>query len=230
MDDTTNSEFDSILDEMIQVDSGEPEPIQEPDGDGEIPEEMMEPVENPEAVLEAILFSMGHSVSLKKLSMTVGREPEETRKILYAMMERYQASDRGITVIELEDSFQMCTKNEMYEHLVRITKVPKNYVLTDTLLETLSIVAYKQPVTRLEIEKIRGVSCDHAVNKLIEYNLISELGRLDAPGRPLLFGTTEEFLRAFGVKSLDELPILRQDRFEDFKREAEEEIQLKLDI
>ncbi len=232
MDDIINSEFDNLLDEMIPIDSGEPEPEEEvlPDEDGEPAEEVIAPVDNPEAVLEAILFSMGHSVSLKKLSLTVGREPEETKEILYAMMEHCKAPDRGVTIIELEDSFQMCTKNEMYEHLVRITKVPKNYVLTDTLLETLSIVAYKQPVTRLEIEKIRGVSCDHAVNKLIEYNLITELGRLDAPGRPLLFGTTEEFLRAFGVKSLDELPLLRQDQFEDFKREAEEEIQLKLDI
>lgn len=220
MDDMINSEFDNLLDEMIPVDSGEEE----------LTEEVITPVEHPEAVLEAILFSVGHSVSLKRLSLTVGREPEETKKILYAMMERYREPDRGVTIIELEDSFQMCTKNEMYEHLVRITKTPKNYVLTDTLLETLSIVAYKQPVTRLEIEKIRGVSCDHAVNKLMEYNLIMELGRLDAPGRPLLFGTTEEFLRAFGVKSLEELPLLRQDQFEDFKREAEEEIQLKLDI
>lgn len=233
INESDESEFDHMLDEMIPVDSGIEEPVAEeedaPTGD-ETEEEPMKPVEHPEAVLEAVLFSMGHSVSLKRLALTVGREEAETKEILYQMMERYQKEDRGITIIELESSFQMCTKNEMYEHLVRVTKAPKNYVLTDTLLETLSIVAYKQPVTRLEIEKIRGVSCDHAVNKLIEYNLITELGRLDAPGRPLLFGTTEEFLRAFGVKSLDELPILRQDRFEDFKREAEEEIQLKLDI
>lgn len=227
MDDMVNSEFDQILDEMIPVDSGKTEETVET---METMETEIVPVEHPEAVLEAVLFSMGHSVSLKRLSMIIGRDEAQTKGILYDMIERYKDADRGLTILELEDSFQMCTKNEMYEHLVRITKVPKNYVLTDTLLETLSIVAYKQPVTRLEIEKIRGVSCDHAVNKLIEYNLITELGRLDAPGRPLLFGTTEEFLRAFGVKSLDDLPILRQDRFEDFKREAEEEIQLKLDI
>jgi segregation and condensation protein B len=101
-------------------------------------------------------------------------------------------------------------------------------VLSDVLLETLSIIAYKQPITKLEIEKIRGVKCDHAVNKLVEYNLVSELGRLDAPGRPLLFGTTEDFLRCFGVQSIQDLPMVNQDRFEDFKAEAEEEIQLKL--
>ena len=94
----------------------------------------------------------------------------------------------------------------------------------------MSIVAYKQPVTKLEIEKIRGVKCDHAINKLIEYNLVQEVGRLDAPGRPILFGTTEEFLRSFGVQGLDELPELDPVQMEDFKAEAEEEIQLKLDV
>ena len=103
-------------------------------------------------------------------------------------------------------------------------------MLTDVILETLSIIAYKQPVTKLEIEKIRGVKSDHAVNKLMEYNLVQEVGRLDAPGRPLLFGTTEEFLRNFGVQGLDELPELDPVQIEDFKAEAEEEIQLKLDV
>ena len=118
----------------------------------------------------------------------------------------------------------------MYEYLIKIAKTPKKYVLTDTLMETLSIIAYKQPVTRLEIERIRGVSCDHAVNRLLEFNLITEVGRLDAPGRPLLFGTTEEFLRSFGVKSLDELPELNAVQIEEFKQQAEAEVQMQLDI
>lgn len=107
---------------------------------------------------------------------------------------------------------------------------PRRYTLTDVLLETLSIVAYRQPVTKLEIEKIRGVKSDHAVNKLVEYGLIEEAGRLDAPGRPILFGTTEEFLRRFSLQSLEELPTLDQDQIEHFKEEAEDEAQLKLDI
>ena len=85
-------------------------------------------------------------------------------------------------------------------------------------METLSIIAYKQPVTKIEIEKIRGVSSDHAVNKLVEYNLVCELGRLDAPGRPLLFGTTEEFLRCFGVHSIDDLPVLSPVQVEEFNQ------------
>ena len=124
----------------------------------------------------------------------------------------------------------MCTKQEYYDYLVRLALQPKKAVLTDVMLETLSIIAYKQPVTKQEIEKIRGVKSDHAVNKLVEYRLVKELGRLDAPGRPILFGTTEEFLRNFGVQGLDDLPILDPVQLEDFKAEAEEEVQLKLDI
>ena len=130
----------------------------------------------------------------------------------------------------IEDSYQLCTKPDLYEYLIKVAKAPRKYVMSDTLLETLSIVAYKQPVTRLEVEKIRGVSCDHAINRLLEFNLIQELGRLDAPGRPLLFGTTEEFLRTFGVKSLGDLPTLNQEQLDDFKHQAEEEVQLKIDI
>ena len=97
-------------------------------------------------------------------------------------------------------------------------------------METLSIVAYKQPVTRIEIEKIRGVSCDHAINRLIEFDLITEVGRMDAPGKPILFGTTEQFLRSFGVTSIEDLPRMNTDRMEEFREQAEKEVQLKLDI
>ena len=146
------------------------------------------------------------------------------------MMDRYEEESRGIRIIELDNSFQMCTKKEMYEYLIRIAKQPRKYALTDVLLETLSIIAYRQPVTRLEIEKIRGVKSDHAVNKLVEYGLIEENGRLDAPGRPLLFGTTEEFLRRFSLQSLDELPSVNSEQIEHFKEEAEDEAQMTLDI
>lgn len=177
-----------------------------------------------EAILEAILFAMGDSVKLDKLSSVLEMEKGEIREILYKMMKRYKREDRGIIIVELEDAFQLCTKTEMYDYLMKIMKTPKEYTLTDTMLETLSIVAYKQPVTRLEIEKIRGVSSDHAVNKLVEYNLICEVGRLDAPGRPLLFGTTEDFLRCFGVKSIEQLPALTNERMEELKIQAEEEV------
>lgn len=102
----------------------------------------------------------------------------------------------------------------------------KKQSLTDSLLETLSIIAYKQPVTRAEIEAIRGVKSDHAVNKLLEYGLIEEAGRLSIPGKPIVFGTTEDFLRSFGIKSLEELPEINPEAEEEFKKEAEEEAQL----
>lgn len=177
-----------------------------------------------EAVIEAVLFTMGESVSVDKLAAAIGHDEETTIKIVHNMMDKYEASNRGIKIIELENAFQMCTKQEFYEDLIKVAAAPKKYVLTDVLLETLSIIAYKQPVTKIEIEKIRGVSCEHAVNKLVEYGLAKELGRLDAPGRPMLFGTTEEFLRAFGVTSIDELPVISEDIIERFKDEAEMEI------
>ncbi len=183
-----------------------------------------------EAVMEAVLFTMGDSVEIARLAETIEEDVKKTKEILEDMKQRYEKENRGITLIELEESVQLCTKPQMYEYLVKVAKTPKKFVLTDTLLETLSIIAYKQPVTRLEIEKIRGVSCDHAVNRLLEFNLITEVGRLDAPGRPLLFGTTEEFLRSFGVKSLDELPELNAVQMEEFKQQAEAEVQLALDI
>mgnify|MGYP000062448130 CR=1 FL=1 len=182
------------------------------------------------AVLEAVLFTMGEAVEIERLAAVLEISIKETKELLLEMKADYDKKDKGITLMELEDSFQMCTKSEMYEYLIKIAKTPRKYVLTDTLLETLSIIAYKQPVTRLEIERVRGVSCDHAINKLLEYDLITELGRLDAPGRPLLFGTTEQFLRCFGVKSLEELPELNPVQVEEFKQQAEQEVQLTLNI
>ena len=182
------------------------------------------------AVLEAILFTMGESVEVERLASVIEEDKKTTRQLLLELKVEYEGKECGITLMELEDSFQMCTRAEMYEYLIKIAKTPRKYVLTDTLLETLSIVAYKQPITRAEIEKIRGVSCDHAVNRLVEFGLISEVGRMDAPGRPLLFGTTEEFLRSFGVKSLEELPELSAVQIEEFKIQAEQEANVQLDI
>lgn len=182
------------------------------------------------AVLEAILFTMGESVEVERLASVIEEDKKTTRELLMEMKEEYDAKECGMTLMELENSFQMCTKADMYEYLIKIAKTPRKYVLTDTLLETLSIIAYKQPITRAEIEKIRGVSCDHAVNRLIEFGLIAEVGRMDAPGRPLLFGTTEEFLRSFGVKSLEELPELSTVQIEEFKVQAEQEASVQLDI
>ncbi|HEX2976289.1 MAG TPA: SMC-Scp complex subunit ScpB [Bacteroidales bacterium] len=183
-----------------------------------------------EAQIEAILFTMGEAVELSRIAAAIEHDEETTRKMIRHMMDKYDVEDRGIQIIELEEAYQLCTKPSLYEAIIKITHVPKKNVLTDVLLETLSIVAYKQPITKQQIEAVRGVKSDHAVNKLIEYNLVCEVGRMDAPGRPILFGTTEEFLRSFGLQSLDALPVVNPEKLEDFKLEAEEEMQLKLDI
>ena len=191
---------------------------------------MEQNISNMEAAVEAVLFTMGTSVETSRLAAAIEQDEQTTRRLVRNMMDKYNAKDRGICIIELEDSFQMCTKKEYYDNLIRVVSQPKKHTLTDSALETLSIIAYKQPVTRLEVEQIRGVKSDYAVNKLLEYNLIAELGRLDAPGRPILFGTTEEFLRSFGLSSVEDLPELSPEMIADFKLEAEQESQLELDI
>lgn len=183
-----------------------------------------------EAAVEAILFSIGDAVPLKELSKVLEVDEPTLDKIIQNMMDKYDSEDRGIRIVRLEASYQLCTKNEYYDILTKVVNMPKKHNLTDSLMETLSIVAYKQPVTRQEIEAIRGVSCVHAINKLVEYNLIMEVGRLDAIGRPILFGTTEDFLRSFGVTSMDELPVISPDKIENFKQEAMEEAQLKIEV
>lgn len=183
-----------------------------------------------QAAVEAVLFAMGEAVELKKIAAAIGKSQEETKKILELYKSRCEQEDRGIRLIELEDSYQLCTKKEYYSCLTAVLSQPKKAVLTDVMMETLSIIAYRQPVTKAEIEKIRGVKCDHAVNKLIEYGLVQELGRLDAPGRPLLFGTTEEFLRDFGIDSRENLPEINPVLLEDFKEEAREEAGVKVEV
>lgn len=184
-----------------------------------------------EGTLEAILFAMGSSVATGTLAAAIGRSEQETEAILFRMKEeKYDRPTSGITLLRLDGAWQLCTKRQYYAELIDIAKTPKKPQLTDTVLETLSIIAYKQPVTKAQIEQIRGVSCDHAVNRLLEYDLIEEVGRLNVPGRPILFATTESFLRYFGVSSTDDLPQLSEVQIEDFRAEAEAELDVKVDV
>ena len=181
-----------------------------------------------EAVAEAVLFTMGGSVSVRQLAAALESDEETARAAAERLKEKYQRRKGGLEIVQLEDSYQMCTRACYYENLIRVASAPKKQVLSDVVLETLSIIAYKQPVTKLEIEKIRGVKSDHAVNRLVEYNLVYEAGRLDAPGRPALFATTEEFLRRFGVGSLQDLPDIGPEQEAEIEAEVEEELQLHL--
>ncbi|MCD8225182.1 MAG: SMC-Scp complex subunit ScpB [Clostridiales bacterium] len=182
-----------------------------------------------EAVVEAVLFTMGNSVELGQLAIAIGQEKETARQVVERLRRRYDEERRGMQILPLEDAYQMTTRADYYENLIRVAAAPKKQVLTDVLLETLSIVAYKQPVTKVEISRIRGVSSDHAVNRLVEYGLICEVGRLDAPGRPMLFATTEEFLRRFGVTSTTDLPTMNPEEQDEIVHEVEEELQVHLD-
>lgn len=190
----------------------------------------MDKTDELKGAIEAILFTMGDSVELEKIASAIEQDEDFTKELIYKMMNEYKNSNRGIQIIELNNSFQMCTKKEMYNYLIRIAKQPKPNTLSVVQLETLSIVAYKQPISRLGIEKIRGVKSDYAVNKLVEYGLIEECGRLDIPGHPIVFGTTEEFLRRFGIHNLDELPGFAPEQMAVFKEEAEEEAKITLNI
>ena len=182
-----------------------------------------------EAVVEAVLFTMGKSVELRQLAIATGQSEEETRQAVERLKVRYDKEERGMEIIELEDSYQMCTRTGFYENLIRVAASPKKQVLSEVVLETLSIIVYKQPVTKMEIEKIRGVKSDHAVNRLVEYNLVQEVGRLDAPGHPALFATTEEFLRRFGISSTENLPDMDPVREEEIRVEVEEEMKVRFD-
>ena len=181
-------------------------------------------------IIESILFTMGAAVELEDLARTLEIDPDQLRWILCEMREDYKAEDRGIGLMELENSWQLCTRRENYEYIRRLVAQPKKRTLTDVLMETLSIIAYKQPVTRQEIESIRGVKSDFAVNKLVEYQLVRELGRLDTIGHPIVFGTKEEFLRCFGVSSMENLPDIDEMKRQHFLEEAEMEIGTQVEV
>lgn len=175
------------------------------------------------SIIEGILFTVGDSISADSIGKALGLPKDETEELINELRLEYEENDRGIRIQKINDNYQMSSSKDIYEYLVKIARQPKKYVLSDVLLETLSIIAYKQPVTKAEIEKIRGVSSDHAVNRLVQFDLVKELGRMDAPGRPMLFGTTENFLRTFGLSSMDDLPRLDPAEVEEWKIQAEEE-------
>lgn len=182
------------------------------------------------AAVEAILFTMGDSVETGAIAKALNVRPSRIMKIIDLLKEKYDSPSSGIMIRQFDTAVQMSTRPEQYENLIKIAKVPRKMTLSDSVIETLSIIAYRQPITKAEVESIRGVACDYALNRLLEYDLIRELGRKDAPGRPILFGTTEQFLRSFGVKNLDELPRMNSMKEEEFKAEAEQEVDARLGV
>ena len=182
------------------------------------------------ALIEAILFLESEPQSEAVLVRNSELSKDVVDMALQQLKEKYSAADSGIELIQISGGWTLSPKRELWDFLKERYGKKSEGKLSRAAMETLSIIAYSQPITRAEIEKIRGVNSDHAINKLVEYGLIEEVGRLNAPGRPMLFGTTEDFLRNFGVTSIDELPSLSATEMADFEAEAEEEVQIRLGV
>lgn len=174
------------------------------------------------AIIEALLFVSGEPLSLRDIAVNLEITPKYTEEILGEMMLDYEVTNRGIKLIVLNGAYQLVTKNEYSDYIQKLLKKNRRQSLSQASLESLAIIAYKQPITRVDIDEIRGVKSDSAIQKLIERELIAEVGRLEVPGRPILYGTTDEFLRQFGLSGLDELPSL--DLFDDIEEELTEEV------
>lgn len=160
------------------------------------------------AIIEAILFAAGRQVTIKELVLSLEIEQKEIENLINEMQEEYKAEERGIEIVKIDDSYQLCTKKELYENVYPIIDNRAKPKISNASLETLAIIAYNPRITRAEIEAIRGVSADASIYKLLEYNLIKEAGKADLPGKPMTYKTTDEFLKMFGYSSIDDLPEL----------------------
>lgn len=164
-----------------------------------------------EAVVEAVLFASGNSVAAGDIALAIDTDEETARNIALGLQHKYNEEKRGFCIIEVDGRFQMCSNPIYIDYIRKLFELPNKNVLSPALLETLAIIAYKQPVTKAQIENIRGVNADYAVNSLMKYKLVMEKGRLDVPGKPILFGTTEDFLKHYGFNSLSQLPELESE-------------------
>lgn len=158
-------------------------------------------------IIEGLLFIAGEPLSVQKLAEMLELDEENMLLLLEQLRDEYDKAERGIMVAEVAGGYQFCTRPEIAPYVEKLYK-PQPVVLSQAALETLSIIAFKQPITRLEIEAIRGVKVDSALHTLLERRLIKETGRKEGLGRPILYGTTDEFLRQFGLKDLADLPVL----------------------
>ena len=170
------------------------------------------------SIIEAILFATGRPVTKNELILALEISDEDIDSIIKSMQEEYKKEDRGIELISIENSYQLCTKKELYEYIYPILDKRSKPNLSNAALETLSIIAYNPKITRAEIEAIRGVSADACVYKLLEYGLIEEAGKIDLPGKPMSYKTTGDFLRMFGYNSLEDLPELPRYKLDENKQ------------
>ncbi len=180
-------------------------PVRDTEVKVQVPQELWE------QVAEALLFSAGDSIALVHIAKTLGVDQRTAQDVIERLAAKYDEEKRGIRIIPVGSRYQMTSRPDYSPYIGRMFQAAAESIsMTDTQLETLAIIAYRQPVTKLEIEEVRGVRSDAVVNRLVEYGLIEEKGRLKAPGRPIQFGTTDEFLKFFGLTDLQQLPHLKE--------------------
>lgn len=171
--------------------------------------------ENKKAIIEAILFACGREVKIQELMSALELGSNEILELIEEMKNEYEKAGRGIEIIKVNDAIQLTTKKEYYEYIYPIFDKRSKPNLSNAALETLSIIAYNPKITKAEIESIRGVGSDGTIYKLLEYNLIENVGKADAPGRPSMYSVTNEFLKMFGITSLDDLPELPRYKLDE---------------
>ncbi len=181
-------------------------------------------------IIESILFSTGREVRITELMSVLEMNSEEIHNVINSLKLDYKNEARGIDIINIEDSYQLCTKKENYEYIYPIFDKRSKPNLSGAALETLAIIAYNPRITRAEIETIRGVNSDGTIYKLLDYNLIEESGKLDAPGKPMTYKTSKEFLKLFGISNLDELPVLPKYKLDENRQIVIDEIIEENDI
>ncbi len=181
-------------------------------------------IENAKSLIESMLFAAGRVVTVSEMAKILEMTPDEVEAIVRSYMEDCKDESRGIEIIKVNDGYQMTTKKGAYECLVQLFDNRAKPSLSSAALEILSIIAYNPKITRAEIEAIRGVNSDGTLYRLLEYHLVEEAGKMDAPGRPTMYRTTDEFLKMFGISSLDELPELPRYRLDENEQIVLEEM------
>ncbi len=178
--------------------------------------------EHIKSAIEALLFAWSDPLALKDICKALDLDEKKAASLLQEMIDDFNYQKRGIQILKMNDHYQLATKPEHFEYVQRLMEPKQNKGLTQAALETLAIIAYRQPVPKGEIESVRGVKCDKALATLLEKDLIEEKGRLEKTGRPIIYGTTLNFLKCFGLKSLEDLPPISE-----FQLLSEEENKIK---
>lgn len=173
------------------------------------------------AAVEAILFAAGEPVEVAKIAQALDIETEDAETVLRSCAEQLDERESGICLLKLEEKYQLCTRQEYAENIRSVLDMKRNVPLSSAAFEVLAVVAYNQPVTKAYVEQVRGVDCSGVISTLCQKGLVEEKGRLDLPGRPLLYGTTPEFLKCFCIESLSDLPEL-PDHDEEKEAESDE--------